>query len=139
MTADVPSTVTIPSQIWNTFVAAHDERQGEHDCDDSLKPACEFIAAVRAVGALEPREEEGLAEIPLAITTIESTNMGDHGERLTHAHEYIPGETVDALAARLFPRIWQQWVSHDHSDVIEIRAVVPPVEKPTAADLAPPL
>lgn len=60
----------------------------------------------------------------LAVTTIEATSFGDHGERLTRAHPYIPGETVEDLTRRVFPRLGRRWAGHDSTDVIELRVVV---------------
>jgi hypothetical protein len=60
----------------------------------------------------------------LSIMVVENTNMGDHGERLRRAYDWRPGETVDDLVKRVFPRMTQPYYHHDDSDVIEIRVIV---------------
>jgi hypothetical protein len=74
-----------------------------------------------------------LPNLSLAITTVEDTNYGDHGDRIRKAHAYIPGETVEDLAKRVFsdlpPRAYRQ---HNYGDVIEVLVVVGTAEpKPT--------
>jgi hypothetical protein len=67
-----------------------------------------------------------------AIETIESTNFGDHGERVRRSHAMVEGETVEQLIARVFPKIEQQYASHDYTDELIIRVIEVP--EPAAHD-----
>lgn len=66
-----------------------------------------------------------LPSLSLAITTVEDTSYGDHGERIVKAHAYVPGETVETLIQRVFatvpPPMYRQ---HNYADTVEIRVVV---------------
>lgn len=62
--------------------------------------------------------------LQLAVTCIVVESLGDHGERLTRAHAYVPGETVEDLARRVFPYLTDPYRDHDPTSVIELRVVV---------------
>lgn len=63
-------------------------------------------------------------ELRLAISAVQSISYGDHGDRHPIAHEYVPGETVEDLIRRAFPKLAGKWQQHDPTDVVEIRVAV---------------
>lgn len=64
--------------------------------------------------------------LDLAITTLETRNMGDHAARLQTAHQYVPGETVEELVRRVFPLLGSAYGRHDATDELVIRVPVAP-------------
>lgn len=62
--------------------------------------------------------------LAVSIHTVEMTMMGDHAERIPKAHRYLPGETIEDLVARVFPKLTSPHASHDAGDVIELRVIV---------------
>lgn len=62
-----------------------------------------------------------MVDLNIAVTTTENTNMGDHGERLTRAHEYVPGETVEELVRRV---LFSGYGRTDPTDVVTLRVLV---------------
>ena len=71
-----------------------------------------------------PEQVGNMPYLMLAISVVENQNFGDHGERITVAHDYLPGESVDDLARRVFRKLGRPYTQHDYGDVIEIRVVV---------------
>src|SRR5687767_7981476 len=65
----------------------------------------------------------------LSLSVTAEVNMGDHAERVTTVFEYVPGETVEDLARRLFPSLGNSWMHHNYSDKITIKAVIPAKHK----------
>jgi hypothetical protein len=64
-----------------------------------------------------------MAGFEYVVDTIESTNFGDHGERLRKSHVVVEGETVEDLIARVMPRIRTRYTTPDPTDEIVIRLV----------------
>lgn len=65
-----------------------------------------------------------MSDLQISLSTIESTNFGDHGAMMRKDHEVIPGETVEDLVRRLFPNLGRKYCSHDPVNVIELRVMV---------------
>jgi enterochelin esterase-like enzyme len=65
-----------------------------------------------------------MGALQVSIETIEDTNYGDHGERIRKSHVVVPGETVEALVHRVFPRIDRIYSQHNPGDEIIIRVMV---------------
>lgn len=68
--------------------------------------------------------EPVLPPLEVSVATTCTVNLGDHGERQTTAHTYIPGETVEDLVRRVFPGLSQSYGQHDATDKITLKVVV---------------
>lgn len=78
----------------------------------------------------------------LSISTTCEVNMGDHAERVTTVHEYVPGETVEDMVRRVFPNLnpVATWAYHNYADKITIKAVIPvPRKKDVPPVSGPPI
>lgn len=67
----------------------------------------------------------------LQVSVVEDTNYGDHGERITKAHVYVPGETVEDLVRRVLPDLTRQWSRFSPSDTVELRVAIGADGEPT--------
>jgi hypothetical protein len=62
--------------------------------------------------------------LQVSIATTCNVNLGDHGERQTTAHVYVPGETVEDLVLRVFPNLGKPYGRHDPTDKITLKVMV---------------
>lgn len=64
-----------------------------------------------------------MGALEYVVETIESTNFGDHGERLRKSHAVVEGETVSDLIERVFEKVGHSFRTPDPTDEIVIRLV----------------
>lgn len=65
-----------------------------------------------------------MSDLQIAIETLTSVNYGDHGARLRQSHVVVPGEPVEDLVRRVFPKLGAQYQSHDATDEVVIRVLI---------------
>lgn len=65
-----------------------------------------------------------MGDLHVSIETVEEHNFGDHAERLRTSHVVVPGETVEALVRRVFPKLESMYRHHNPTDEVVIRVAL---------------